>query len=353
MKERISYLDGHRGLAILLVLLYHAYSRWSEVVPYGDEFKYSPLFSNGWLGVNLFFMISGFVILMSLERSSSFTEFIYRRWLRLFPAMLICSLLVFFTADFFHERPAGSPVLRDLLPGLTFIEPSWWQQILASSQGLLEGAFWSLFVEFKFYIVASLAFFWFGRKAQVAILFGLFIATKAAKLVYVYEPVYILYVINKLFHQLSFGYFGWFASGAAFYMYVSTSEKKWLFSGIFMALVSSVLVRNNIYTSSTIVAVIISLFFAASVYFERVQMMLGNRILLFLGFVSYPLYLLHENMMVSMIVKLGNHFPQSLQFALPLIPVLLISGLAYIIAKYLEPPLKMLIRTALARLRKT
>ena len=96
--KRISYLDGHRGIAILLVLLYHAFSRWTELVPYGNDFADFPLFRFGYLGVELFFLISGFVILMTLEKFNSFTEFMYHRWLRLFPAMLICSLFVFFTA---------------------------------------------------------------------------------------------------------------------------------------------------------------------------------------------------------------------------------------------------------------
>ena len=46
-----------------------------------------------------------------------------------------------FDRFFFYERPAGIPTLRDLLPGLTFIEPYWWQLITGKPQGMLEGAF--------------------------------------------------------------------------------------------------------------------------------------------------------------------------------------------------------------------
>jgi len=46
----------------------------------------------GFFGVQLFFMISGFVILMSLEKTEGFFHFIYKRWIRLFPALLIASL---------------------------------------------------------------------------------------------------------------------------------------------------------------------------------------------------------------------------------------------------------------------
>ncbi len=99
--NRINFLDGFRGLAILLVLLFHAYARWSSVVPYGDEFSMFPVFSYGYLGVNLFFLISGFVILMTLEKSKDFFQFLRKRWHRLFPAMLISTIFIFFIAQFF------------------------------------------------------------------------------------------------------------------------------------------------------------------------------------------------------------------------------------------------------------
>ncbi len=165
--SRIAFLDGLRGVAILLVLLFHAYARWPQIVPFGDRFAGFPLFKYGWLGVELFFMISGFVILMTLEKCASFSEFIGRRWLQLFPAMLLCSLLVFYTESLFPARPAGISSYRDLIPGLTFAESGIWARVLGSPQGVLEGAFWSLFVEVKFYIIFGALYFFLGRKAAL------------------------------------------------------------------------------------------------------------------------------------------------------------------------------------------
>ena len=58
MPERIAYLDGLRGVAIAMVLLFHAYVRWPELVPYGNAYSGRPWVAYGWLGVQLFFMIS-------------------------------------------------------------------------------------------------------------------------------------------------------------------------------------------------------------------------------------------------------------------------------------------------------
>jgi peptidoglycan/LPS O-acetylase OafA/YrhL len=135
-----------------------------------------PVFKYGWLGVEIFFMISGFVILMTLERWSSFKEFIGKRWLRLFPGMLVCSALIFLTVPVFSGRPAGLPSLRDLLPGLTFIEPSILAYIFGSAQGVLEGSFWTIFVEFKYYVIFGSLYFLIGRNYSLVILCVIFIA---------------------------------------------------------------------------------------------------------------------------------------------------------------------------------
>src|ERR1700761_9643123 len=102
-KDRIASLDGFRFFAILSVVLYHYYSRWvpplnTSLYPYGNKYSY---FSFGYLGVEFFFVISGFVIAYTLSATNSLSEFWKKRMVRLFPAMFVCSLitLVFFTIE--------------------------------------------------------------------------------------------------------------------------------------------------------------------------------------------------------------------------------------------------------------
>ena len=95
---RLAHLDGLRGLAIALVLLFHAYAGWTGQVPYGAAYADIGVFKFGWLGVELFFLISGFVIFMTLDKTASFGVFLYKRWVRLFPAMLLASALIVATA---------------------------------------------------------------------------------------------------------------------------------------------------------------------------------------------------------------------------------------------------------------
>ena len=66
--NRMFYLDGLRGVAILTVVLFYIFSRWPDLLPnltqYGDFF----LFKFGKYGVELFFIISGFIISMTIKK---------------------------------------------------------------------------------------------------------------------------------------------------------------------------------------------------------------------------------------------------------------------------------------------
>jgi peptidoglycan/LPS O-acetylase OafA/YrhL len=57
-----------------------------------------------------------------------------------------------------------------------------------------------------------------------------------------------------------------------------------------------------------------------------------------MGFVSYPLYLLHENMMVSLIVKTNLILPQIPSILLPAIPIMFVVGVAWLVAKFIDAP---------------
>ena len=117
------------------------------------------VFEHGGLGVNLFFIISGFVIFMTLHTCETFGEFIYRRWLRLFPAMGIATALIYGSASWLLERPVGAVTWRDTLPGLLFVDSWMVNKLLLGDSKVIEGAFWSIFVEGKFYVIFGALYF--------------------------------------------------------------------------------------------------------------------------------------------------------------------------------------------------
>jgi peptidoglycan/LPS O-acetylase OafA/YrhL len=358
-QRRIAHLDGLRGVAILLVILFHAYARWPDRVPYGDRFAHLVVTEYGHYGVQLFFLISGFVILMTLERSATYVEFLGKRWLRLFPGMLLASALILLTAPLLSGRPSGTPTLRDALPGLTFIEPSWWAALFGSggsldatlphqgySQGVLEGTFWSLFVEVKFYVVAGALFFVLGAKRTVIVLIAAAVAFRA---IIVAEKAGLLGATTlALVDILSLKHAGWFAAGAAFYLAVRDSapvrplrRSAWFWTGLAVAALTS---AKPSALAETAALLGITGLFAASLAVPRLQRLLSVRVLLFVGFISYPLYLIHENALIALIGVLGSTSLGVLGPLLPLPALAIIVTVAWGIAAVGEPRLRCIIR---------
>lgn len=341
--QRIDYLDGHRGIAILLVIFYHAFSRWTGLVPYTDTYAQFPLFQFGFLGVQLFFLLSGFVILMTLEKCTTFKDFLYRRWLRLFPAMFICSIIIFLSADFFFERPLGTISAKDLIPGLTFIEPEILSELIGTVKSI-EGAFWSLYVEFKFYIISAFLYFLIGSKKLVVSLFMLFFFGTAITQLNQYSDNILVHYLSLTSNILSFEYFGWFAAGSSFYIFKKDGNKTWFYLGILMCVFSSLVTALTSNSLSTLLVILcISTFFYCSLVSRDIQRLLSNKFLLFFGYVSYPLYLLHENMMISLTIKFSPLFPPSINYLLPMFAIAFIAIIAFIITKYIEKPVKSII----------
>lgn len=90
MKNRISSLDGLRGLAILVVMLNHLpYGYWFSAVPVKFHFILNIIFGNGGTGVYLFFILTGFLMAYLYPAPSNSLAFLSRRFARLFPTFLI------------------------------------------------------------------------------------------------------------------------------------------------------------------------------------------------------------------------------------------------------------------------
>src|SRR4030095_2287642 len=83
-KIRIGELDALRGLAALAVMIFHYTGHYGKNVGHVDR----PLLelALGNYGVQLFFMISGFVIFMTIEKTRTAMDFVVTRFSRLYPA---------------------------------------------------------------------------------------------------------------------------------------------------------------------------------------------------------------------------------------------------------------------------
>jgi peptidoglycan/LPS O-acetylase OafA/YrhL len=158
---RLSELDGLRGIAILLVMGYHYFYALagSGLYPYGDMFATVPIFKYGYLGVELFFTISGFVIAMTLETCATPWEFLTKRIARIWPPLLFCSITTFLFIRLVPTPFAATDIQQwyNFLPSLTMTPASAWQW-LSPNIRLIDFSYWSLVVEARFYLFAAVLF---------------------------------------------------------------------------------------------------------------------------------------------------------------------------------------------------
>ncbi|ORM71700.1 acyltransferase family protein [Pantoea rwandensis] len=342
MHARIRHLDGMRGLAILLVIGYHAYARWPTLLPYANSTQHIPVFSYGWLGVELFFMISGFVIFMTLDKSESYVSFLKKRWLRLFPAMLIASLLLYFVGGLFPEWSAMTPHVKNLLPGLIFTNPETLTQITGIEFKSMAGSFWSLYVEAVFYLIIGAIYFTLGRKYCLpGLLVPMLLLSASSVLKSLGHPVFI-----DIISRFGFIHYAWFMVGCLVYERMHGRDKVLHYGVVvFALLINFSYFIKNAGIVTLIPLLIVMLFFIGSFYSKQLERMLSLRFLTAIGFASYAFYLIHENLMIATLIKLNVHIKN--EFVMMLMPIVVATVLYYVawfISKYAEPALRHLLK---------
>lgn len=139
--SRVLELDALRGLAAVAVVLFHFTTRYDQLLGHAEPLSWSLPW--GHYGVDLFFMLSGYVILMSLERSRGAVHFAWGRLTRLYPSYWVAAAFTFIVVTMIG-LPGQEVSLGDALLNVTMI-----QSLLGASH--IDGAYWSLQAELIFY----------------------------------------------------------------------------------------------------------------------------------------------------------------------------------------------------------
>ncbi len=150
-------LDGLRALAILLVLGRHSLrpfiseDTYQSVVTIGSV-DLTPLVLNGWIGVGLFFVLSGFLIGRQAWRGDSLARFWFKRVTRILPAYWACLAVVAIVITMAGAWPKSG---ADFLAHVVMLQDY--------TGSVFVPAFWSLGAEEKFYLLAPLLVFVLAR----------------------------------------------------------------------------------------------------------------------------------------------------------------------------------------------
>lgn len=323
-RGRIIGLDALRGVAAITVLLFHYTRQYQEL--YGHT-RFVPAFHWGRNGVLLFFIISGFVILMTLERAKSARHFVQSRFARLYPAFWVCMPLSYVLVGWLG-LPNRSVTVRDFLVNFTMIP-----RPLGARE--VDGVYWTLLVEILFYalMLAVKLIGWIGYATYILIVFVV-IGTVDAMVVRNHLPP----ALGPLRTFSSYAYC--FLIGVV--LYQSWRDRR-LGSASAVAIV--VAVAFGVIVQGWVVGLSVAVF-AAVVYLatHRTIPFLASTPLLFLGTISYTLYLLHQNIGYGVIRKLEGQAIHP-YFAIAIAAVFCV-GLATLVSYLVERPANRLLRPA-------
>ena len=346
-KHRIQILDGLRMLAILMVMIFHFYARYQGIY-YSYNFKIPGFFIHGRLGVQLFFVISGFVITLTLAKSKTFFEFLLKRFIRLLPGMVICATLTFLFFWMFDKNDL-IPTCKDiynLLISYTFISPFLVNLIFKSDLAYIDGSYWTIWTELQFYVAGGILYFLSPKNfmrnylAFVVLTFPLAYFFTSSQLTEAATNLLgqraasrskIVFDIFNLFRQNC-----WFLAGVVLnkIYFENTKDLKLvaLFAGIFglqMLLFSNVQI--------TIILCMILTIFLLFIYKPEYLSFLSNSTLSKIGVASYSIYLIHEYNGYLIMDRLAPSF-QSYNWVIPFFLILMSTFFALWSYKYLEMP---------------
>lgn len=319
---RLSSVDALRGIAALAVVLFHFTTRFSELFPQSEHLNWGARY--GHYGVNLFFIISGFVIFMTLDRCRNGTDFLVSRFSRLYPAYWVSIILTFVVTNYFGL--AGKVVtIWQALANLTMVHGF-------AGVPHVDGVYWTLEVELLFYLWMYVLFA-LRRLELVFILAGLLILLRISYgLVKLWLGIDLPFIVWRL---LILEHFPWFALGLSIYALSGIGENLMRRRS---ALVLSALAVLALILSSGVSVAVLSIFLAGVVLMAATGMLpvLQWPPLVWLGAISYPLYLLHENIGWSLLLSFGRAgWPPELSVPVVLAGVLLLS---HLVSKLVEQP---------------
>ena len=337
--SRVLAIDLLRFFCALAVVCYHLIfddTAWGTnsgelfTMAVRDVAKY------GWVGVECFFVISGFVICMS-SWGRSVADFFISRVVRLTPAYLFAVLV---TAGVLMVWPlsGGRPYATDVLYHLTFLHP-----FLGVTP--IDAVYWTLFMELKFYLLFTIVVH-IGLTYRRVVLFC------------------VLWTVASLFAQLSAWYplivvveprfTNYFVAGITLYLIYRFGPTLLLWCILGISMILSLFFLNGQVKPFNAGGHVMSFHIAAAItlgfFLVMIAVALGWlswlrwRGLMVLGALTYPLYLLHAQIGRVIIF----HFHRSVQPVALL--CLLIAGallVAYLVHRFVERPVARYLRDGL------
>ena len=347
--DRLEQVDGLRTVAIFWVVLFHYAIFWTPagrgaaLLPYGDSLAWIPMAKVGYFGVYLFFVVSGFVISLSLERSRGPMDFALLRGIRLWPTLIICGTLTFALTTVFGPAELERSVAEYLI-SLTFVPPAHVGKFLGQdSLEWLDGAYWSLWTEVRFYAIAAILFF-LSKERFLALWFGFALFSSAVFMLGKFQGGAFDSLASLLFadHQ------PYFTAGIALAALRQGRQRGTarllLGFGIFQAFGYAALTTSSGLTPAHIIGLVFIFAVACHAMLGRGAFpVLAARPMVVIGSASYAYYLLHQNAGLALLEVLSSGFAVSGALSVLAVQVVILA-FSVVLTLHIEAPLRRLLR---------
>ena len=329
---RILQIQGLRALAALLVTIFHA-----------------KLLPGGFIGVDIFYVISGYLItgliLREIENTGKLDlqSFYQRRIKRLLPTSVFVLFVTAIVGMFVLPAITRDALGRDLFAAATYISNylfAWWendyQNLDATPSPFIH--YWSLAVEEQFYVVWPIFILLLSRYGKRTIFRGIAAVTFLSLLLAIYQtqtsPIWAFYSLPTRAWELGFG---------ALLLFVPDTFWKnrfipW-FGVIGIALASFRFDEKTAFPGINALLPVVStavLIGSISIWPRAFNDLSNNRISQWLGSISYPLYLWHWPALVLPSSALGR----PLRIRERIFCIILTIILAHFTSKYIEQPIR-------------
>ncbi|CCN36563.1 putative ACETYLTRANSFERASE [Vibrio nigripulchritudo SO65] len=349
MKTRFYEIDLLRFLSAIFVVIFH-YTYSAHMAGHAPviDLENTRIWSRyAYMGINFFFVISGFVIFMSVEGGSA-RKFVASRFSRLFPAYWVALALTSIVTVYFGA-PKFTVDGAQFLANLTMVN-HWFGHMP------VDGAYWTLFLEVKFYLLVFALLILRMMKYFLHVI-AIVLIVSTATLFHPWAKEMNMWV--SIFPHWS----GYFAAGGVFYFIRRDGIRRdgaSAFKMLLLALSFVYMVKQStlfgelmsgwfsITFNTTVIAILnIAFFMLFCVTAFCKENILRQKWLYYLGVLTYPIYLVHQN--IGYIIF--NHFGDSVD------PVVLVTStialmlvVAYVIHTQVERRLAPLFKTAMLRL---
>ena len=277
--SRVRTLDALRGLAAVAVVLFHF-----NQVRARDHSLYDTLNAWGWLGVTVFFVLSGYCVQRATAREPTARQFLLRRFARIYPGYFasVIVVLVFCVARKFVSGLNDYIALPKTMSG--WIATATITTAPVSNTPPINWVYWSLSFELAFYLVLALAVAWTRLRVALPLLL-----CALALFPPIVPAIFFLH------------YWGLFCLGIALALFRRT---EWRGPALLAFLSLVVICRQQIWLEVA-AAIATSAVIALAPQIDR----MGGRalrVLAELGGISYALYLLHVPVGVWLVLRFAD-----------------------------------------------